>query len=51
MVAKGAVTLVEVATADQVADIFTKTLARPSFAKHAAALMDGLPDMFAGTLD
>ena len=50
-VAKGNIAMVEVATADQVADIFTKTLARPAFEKHAAALMEGLPTMFAGTSD
>ena len=45
------IAMVEVATADQVADIFTKTLARPAFEKHVAALMEGLPTMFAGTSD
>ena len=41
----------QVSTADQAADIFTKTLARPNYEKHAAALMNGLPDMFVGTSD
>jgi hypothetical protein len=50
-VAKGNIAMVKVATADQVADIFTKTLARPAFEKHAASLMEGLPTMFAGTSD
>ena len=35
----GLVVLKEVSTAEQIADIFTKALARPLFEKHAAALM------------
>ena len=50
-VAKGNIKLEEVVTANQVADLFTKTLARPVFEKHAAALMEGLPAMFDGTSD
>ena len=36
------ITLREVGTLEQIADIFTKSLARPAFEKHRAALLFGL---------
>ena len=45
-VSAGLVKLVRVSTANQIADIFTKPTVRPTFEKHAAALLQGLPDNF-----
>ena len=45
-VSLGLVTLLCVGTKDQIADIFTKATVRPVFEKHAAALLQGLPDSF-----
>jgi hypothetical protein len=39
---KGVVTLREISTQDQLADIFTKSLARPAFEKHRSSLLLGL---------
>ena len=45
-VTAGLVKLLPVSTKDQIADIFTKATVRPTFEKHAAALLKGLPDQF-----
>ena len=50
-VTKGNIKLIEVATGDQIADVFTKSLARPIFEKHDTTLMEGLPTIFVGTSD
>ena len=51
-VAKGFLQFKEVATAEQVADIMTKPLARPCFEKHKESLLGGLPSKFcAGARD
>ena len=42
----GLIKLVEVGTAKQIADIFTKPTARPAFENHARALLQGLPEEF-----
>ena len=42
LASEGVVTLREVGTLEQIADIFTKSLARPAFEKHRAALLFGL---------
>ena len=42
LASEGVVTLREVGTLDQIADIFTKSLARPSFEKHRESLLFGL---------
>ena len=47
LVKAGIVTLCEIGTANQVADIFTKPLARPGFEKHRSLLLHGLPRGFA----
>ena len=47
LVKAGIVTLCEISTANQVADIFTKPLARPGFEKHRSQLLHGLPRGFA----
>ena len=51
-VAKGLLQFHEIATGGQIADIMTKSLARPCFHKHATALLEGLPAEYcAGTCD
>ena len=47
LVAAGIVSLREIGTADQTADILTKPLARPGFEKHRSQLLNGLPGGFA----
>ena len=42
LASEGVVTLREVGTLDQIADIFTKSLARPSFEKHRESILFGL---------
>ena len=42
----GLLRLEEIATNDQIADIFTKPTARPKFERHANALLRGLPTNF-----
>ena len=42
LASEGVITLREVGTLEQIADIFTKSLARPAFEKHRAALLFGL---------
>ena len=42
----GLIKLLEVSTAKQIADIFTKPTARPAFEKHSRALLQGLPTEF-----
>ena len=42
----GLIKLLEVGTAKQIADIFTKPTARPAFENHARALLQGLPKGF-----
>ena len=43
LVAAKIVSLAEVSTANQIADIFTKPLVRPTFEKHRSMLLNGLP--------
>ena len=45
-VRRGLIVLKEIATANQIADVFTKTTARPVFEKHAGALLQGLPAIY-----
>ena len=44
----GLIKLLPIRTKHQIADIMTKPTARPTFEKHAAALLDGLPNDFHG---
>ena len=46
-VSVGLLKLLPISTVNQIADIFTKTTVRPLFEKHARALLQGLPDIFA----
>ena len=49
-VSTGLIKLVRVSTKEQIADVLTKPTVRPVFEKHAASLLQGLPDIFlAGT--
>ena len=45
-VKQGLLKLVEISSAQQIADIFTKTTARPAFEKHSSSLLQGLPNVF-----
>jgi hypothetical protein len=42
-VSSGLLTLVEIGTASQIADIFTKSTVRPVFERHAKSLLQGMP--------
>ena len=46
LVNSGIVQLIEVGTKEQIADAFTKPLARPAFEKHRKLLLSGLPADF-----